>query len=181
MQGILDQTLRNIEPDFRKIYDSHLPLMLAMRNLNIPLPTIFLATVEFILNKDLARVLREDQWDRDMLRRSLDEFRRWAGQIDTSRLSFLASHKIEHLVGRLAENGGGQSQDFLARIEELFQALDGLDVEFDLWKPQNIYFYLVNNHLLSDMKVRAGRGEAQAAKWVESFLRVGDRLRLKVT
>ncbi|NLC71830.1 MAG: DUF3536 domain-containing protein [Desulfuromonadaceae bacterium] len=181
MQRILDQTLRQIEPDFRKVYDDHLSLMLAMRNLGIPLPAILLATVEFILNQDLAKVLQGEGYDAEDLRKTLAEFRRWREQIDTGRLAFLVSRKIDDLMVQLGQSEGEETPELLAEIEGLFDVLNGLSVDLDLWKSQNIYFYLVNNHLLSAMKNRADQGDAQAAEWVERFLRIGDRLRLKVS
>jgi len=180
MERILDQTMRQIEPDFRNLYDTHLPLMLAMHNLRIPLPNVFLATVEFILNKDLARVFQGQGYDAEGLYKTMAEYRRWWGQIDTARLAFLVSRKIDDLMAQLGHSEGEEMPELLAEIEDLFDALNGLEVDLDLWKAQNIYFYLVNNHLLSTMKARADRGEAQAAEWVERFLRIGDRLSFKV-
>jgi alpha-amylase/alpha-mannosidase (GH57 family) len=181
MQHILDQTLERIEPDFRKLYDNHLSLMLAMRNLQIPLPGVFLSTVQFILDKELAEVLEQEDYDPREVRRVIAEFRRWWGQIDTVQLSFLVGGKINALLERLEHSQGEETLALPARIEGLFDALNGLEVELDLWKAQNIYFYLINNHLLSAMKVRAGQGEVQAAAWVERFVRIGDRLRLRIT
>ncbi|MBN1142539.1 MAG: DUF3536 domain-containing protein [Deltaproteobacteria bacterium] len=180
MQRILGQTLRQIEPDLRNLYDAHLPLMVAMRNLGAPLPGIFLATVGFILNGDLARILEAEPTDLERLRKNLDEFRRWTGQIDPGTLIFLISSKINQLMGRLGPDSGAESETTLATIEAIFEAINGLELELNLWKAQNLYFYLMNNHLFSAMTASAEQGEAGAAQWVERFLRIGDRLRIKV-
>ncbi len=180
MERITDKTLHAIEPDFRKVYDSYLPLMLAMQNLRTPLPKIFLSTVEFILNGDLARVLEGNDLDLERLAKAMAEFKRWPGDIDTSNLSFLISRKLGELMGRLENARGAESLALLSDIEAVFNSLEGIDVELDLWKAQNIYFNLINNHFFSDMKENAEQGKPEAGEWVEKFIPLGDRLKLRI-
>ena len=180
MERIMTKTLAAIEPDFRKIYDSYLPLMLAMQNLHIPLPKIFLSTVEFILNSDLAKVLEDDGIDLERLTKAFAEFTRCPGEIDKSNLSFLVSRKITDLMSHLKNARGTESLALLLDIEAVFKSLEKIEVELDLWKAQNIYFSITNNHLFSDMKTRAEQGESEASAWIEKFLPLGERLKLRI-
>jgi hypothetical protein len=154
--------------------------MLAMQNLSIPLPQVFRTTVEFILNNDLSRVFEEDGINLEKLTKVFAEIKRWPDQIDTSNLSFQVSRKITDLMRRLRKAKEMKSLALLADIEAIFAALQGIEVELDLWKAQNIYFSITNNHLFTRIKTRADQGDPEALAWIEKFIPLGDRLKMRV-
>ena len=176
---ILDKTLQEIENNLRRLYSDYYPLMLAMRNLAIPLPEILSTTVKYVLNKDLTAVFEEEPLDMDRLGKVLQEIRRWSAQIDTSTLGLLAGTRIKNLMNRMESAQGVKSLVLLRELETLFNGLEGLNLHLDLWQAQNIYFSLIHT-VFKDMQRKAEQGKEEAAEWAAGFVRLGDYFKLRI-
>jgi len=66
----------------------------------------------------------------------------------------------------------------LETIENAFKVLNGLPLQLDLWKAQNIYFSL-GKERCDEMEEKAAQGDQFARKWLDSFYRLGDSLHIK--
>jgi hypothetical protein len=144
--------------------------MQVVRQLNVPLPRMLVNTVAVMLNTDILRVLSADPIDFQRLEALVSETRECQVEIDSLTLTFVARRRINILM-----------QDFLKRprdvrcllnVERLLEVLKPLNLSFEFWTAQNIYFW-VGKRIYHLMSLKAGQGNPAAQKWVESFERLG--------
>ncbi|MFH0754636.1 MAG: DUF3536 domain-containing protein, partial [Candidatus Omnitrophota bacterium] len=171
-QVILDKifahTMTEIEGSFRYIYDEHLSLIHMLHENHIPLPKTLGNVAEFVLNRDLRRLLGQEDVDLEQLERLAVEMRRWMFKRDKENLDFLATQKVNAVMARLAN--APEDVVFLQRCVKVFRLLLDFRMEIDLWKAQNIYYAMASTPVVS--------GRTQA--WKDVFMDLGDVLKVKV-
>ncbi|MCG2711990.1 MAG: DUF3536 domain-containing protein [Candidatus Omnitrophica bacterium] len=170
---MLTFTLKEIETSFRQINAHHYPIMLAMKQTNIPLPQVLLSTFSFIFNKDIKNALEQEDVDIKRIINLVKESKRWVLNIDKTTLGFVASKKISSLMARFKENP--QDAALLKNMENLFKILRPLCLQMRIWEAQNIYF-AVKKDLYDAMKGKAKQDDNLAKKWVSNFKALGGYL-----
>ncbi len=176
MNRILEDTLKDIEGNFQRIYERHYPTIQAMKEMKIPLPRTLAAPVEFILSKNFYDQLSQENLDLEKLRNLADEFKRWSFTPDKASLSLLARQRLTQAMKKVLESP--QDVGLLKTVEDLFLLLDKLAIEPDLWESQNIYFQLTKGHF-PNMQQKAGQGNQRAKEWVACFRKIGPYLGVK--
>ena len=84
--------------------------------------------------------------------------------------------KINELIKELSL--GPENLKLLEDIKDLLHILSSLDLELDLWKSQNYYFFLIRN-ILPQMKQRSDKADRKAEKWLALIQIVGKFLGVK--
>jgi alpha-amylase/alpha-mannosidase (GH57 family) len=174
---ILEATLKDIEASFHRIYEDNYPTMLALKNMDIPLPRFFSSPLEFILNQDLERLLRSADPDIAKIQRITGEFREWALEPDRSPLGYAATLRINALMSAVSRDPSAAGP--MKAVQSLLGALDGLNLEIDLWKCQNVFFFSVRDRFRK-MKDGADKGAPEAREWVETAVSLADRLGIRI-
>jgi len=178
MNQVVESSLMDIENSLRGIYDRHYPVILALSEMNIPVPRALAMTSEFVINLDLLKALREDPIDMDKLSRVVDEVNNRSADIDASTASYLAHGKVSELMERLLEYPS--DLETIKEATHLLDVLVKLPVSLDLWRAQNIYLSIMKREQ-EKMKERAEKGDPSAASWLERFDRLGSHLRQATT
>ena len=179
MDQIMDATLKDVELNYRQVFDHYYPLMQAMREMNIPLPRVLLTTVEFILNNKLIDLLKSGQVDRAELANTIEGINLWSAPVEKPTIGYLAAAKIDALMRELADTPAGETSALLEEINAIFGAVQDLEVDLNLWKSQNMYFSLTKG-IYREMKNKADQNDPSARQWVENFLLLGNFLRKRI-
>ncbi len=177
LDQITEATLKDIETFFRQIYEHHYPIMQVMKETRAPLPKALTTPVEFILNMDLRKSLENEELDLGRLQKLIEEVKRWSFEPDRITLSFVASQKVNKLIEKLSQSPEDIST--MEKVEELLRILSALPLDLNLWKSQNIYFYM-GKQLYNEMREKAEKGDGNAKKWIEHFKELGHYLQVKV-
>ena len=170
LNQILASTMREIETSFRQINEHHYPIMLAMKEINIPLPQVFLSTLSFIFNSDIKNTLEEDDIDIKRLVNLVKECKRWSLNMDKTTLNFVASKRISDLINEFNQNP--QNIALLKKIENLLKILRPFELQMRIWEAQNIYFS-IKKELYDIMKAKAKQNDKIARKWIANFKSLG--------
>jgi len=178
LNQVIDTTLDELEQSYRKIYENHYPILQALQDMKIPIPPALAMPVSFVLNADLKRILGEKRPDREKLKKTVEEFRLNTLYQDKTGLSFSASNKINEMIKELSLDP--ENLKLLEDINDLLQILSSLDLELDLWKSQNYYFFLTRN-ILPQMKIRLDKADRKAERWLALIQIVGRFLGVKST
>jgi len=173
---VLRSTMEDIDSSFRQIYEHHYPLMQIKNDIRLPLPRTLMTVVEFILNRDLGDILEQENINIEKLQSIVEEMKRWSFKRDQGNFSFVASQKVSELMMRL--NAQPKNISLIETIESVLIVLHQLSLDLDLWKAQNIYFfigkqYYVERHLQA-------KTDKLAHKWVQAFTRLGVILQVKI-
>ncbi|HUU52595.1 MAG TPA: DUF3536 domain-containing protein [Candidatus Heimdallarchaeota archaeon] len=173
---ILNSTLEEAEESLRQIFEKHYTVMYALKENNIPLPKSFAAAMEFILNADFKKLMEEDVLDLKNLKRIIDEFRKWDLTPDKSLLGYVASLKLNMILGEIQTEPKDLSG--LKKADDLLNTLKAFPVDLNLWRSQNIYFTLCQN-LARVMQEREKSGDPLARQWMELMKNIGSHLSVK--
>jgi hypothetical protein len=145
---IMEETLMNIEINFRQIYENHYPIMLAMLQTETPLPKPITTAVEFVLNTDMKNILENPEpIDHDKLQKISEEARKWNVELDKKLLGYAAAKRINNLMNKLMDGSGDIA--LLIEVNIMLRELKKLNLDIDLWKAQNILFLYSKDHLNS--------------------------------
>jgi hypothetical protein len=184
LNRILQSTLAETETVYRQVYRNHAPLLRFLRDLgaplrllSVPLPKAVQTAVEFVLNLDLRRALEEDEIDPAIVRALLQEAGAWQVALDGAGLAYVLRGRIDRRAKAFRERPADPG-----RLERLGEAIDlALSMPFgvDLTRAQNIYYALAHA-ALAGVRARAAAGDNAAAAWVERFMALGEKLRVRV-
>jgi alpha-amylase/alpha-mannosidase (GH57 family) len=173
--AILQDTLKALDADYRRIFEANRPIMETMVKIQLPLPETLVDPAAFVLNADFRRLLEAPEPDFGRLAALVEEYRKWSLEPGKTGLGFLAGRRIEALTKRWADDPRDPAG--LRSVEQLVAALRPLEIEIDLWESQNLYVAR-GREVQAGMKDRAGQGDGAAKAWIEAFEAAGRALRV---
>jgi len=176
LSAVLDSTLADRESAFRHMYKQFLPLLSAMKEMQIPSPKILEDPVWYILNLDLRKILSAKDPDTRRLAVLVGEMTRGKLEPDTGTLNFTASAAITALMQRLLDSP--DDAVLMEKINEVFRILSPLSLKYKLWECQNDYFR-IGRKKAAGIQDLAGSADAQAQNWIRQFEELGGYLGVK--
>jgi hypothetical protein len=178
---ILSQILSTVHDDVRNSYrvitDRYAPLLRFLADLSAPIPPALQAAFESVLNGDLRSQFDSDAVDPERVRCLLHEARQSRVPLDVDTLGYAMKGQMERRADELAR--APEDLPALNRFLAAAELLPELPMETNLWRPQNLYWVLQGSALPALQK-RARSGEQDAAQWVESFWRLGEKLGFRI-
>jgi alpha-amylase/alpha-mannosidase (GH57 family) len=175
---LFNNTLESLETRFREIHDHYYPLMQSRPDLRMPLPKALAMTLEFILNRDLLEVLKQEDLNLERLELLVREVKRWGFIRDIDTLGFVGSRAIDRLMEKFSIHS--HEGALLKTMCEAMRIFSSLALQLDLWKTQNIYFSIAQKEY-KQMKGRADEKDRKAEEWVSNFERLGQYLKVRNT
>jgi alpha-amylase/alpha-mannosidase (GH57 family) len=173
---ILNSTVQEAEGVYRELYEAHAPLMRFLSDLKIPLPKGLQLAAEFALGSRLRRALGERGLDMPKVAALLAEAERAGAQLDHASMAFTLTQTLDGLVARFRTEPHDLSR--LQNLEEAVELSARLPFRINYWKAQNEYYSLLKS-VYPGVRARAHHDEA-ARIWVDQFIRLGERLRVRV-
>jgi len=137
---IVDQTLRDSEALYRRVYEDHAPLMCFLSELQLPLPPILRLSTEFVLATAVRRALTDQATELDVVRSLLEAVERSGFTLDASNLESALRQRLNALVDRWMRNPG--NLETLKEVENVVALSRVQPFELNLWKSQNAYYEL---------------------------------------
>jgi alpha-amylase/alpha-mannosidase (GH57 family) len=178
---VLEQTLTaslgEAEAVYRQIYERRAPMMRFLTNLHIPLPKVFSAAAELVLNGYLRQALEQEEVDAERVSALLEAAKLEGVPLDTATLEFTYRHKLERLTERLIVN---PTVDLLQQLDSAAGLIRALPFRVDLWKIQNSYYRLLEN-IYPNMQRQKEQGDRAAQAWLSAFKALGRKLAVKVS
>ncbi|HEY7112131.1 MAG TPA: DUF3536 domain-containing protein [Thermoanaerobaculia bacterium] len=166
---VLESTREEAEDVLRRIHERHLPLMRFLSDLGSPLPRVFRATGEFVVNAALRKDLQSPSLDGAAIAAVLDEAAGEELALNAESLEYALRQRLEGFARDFAER-----PEDLERLETLRRAVE-LSRRFPfpvrLWRVQNVYW-----------KVReapAAGSDGRDAAWRAAFDALGSLLSMR--
>jgi alpha-amylase/alpha-mannosidase (GH57 family) len=167
---ITEQSMRDLEDSLRRIYNRDYALVNALAGNEIPIPTAYRTTFEYILNADLIRCFQPDKINIHQLERTMAELMKWELSIDdTDKVERLAGESIFKELRRIASEGDNPKR--VERLNRLFPLLKKFNIKPNLSKSQNLYF---------EISLANRDNESRSPEWMKHFNTLGDSLSVKV-
>ncbi|NUO03441.1 MAG: DUF3536 domain-containing protein, partial [Saprospiraceae bacterium] len=171
LRDITANSLRQVESDFREIYNDNYQLMSILAQNNIPIPDAYKSAMQFILYADLRRLFENGNLNIRELKRLVGEFRKWSIPLRPYPDFLLkVEERIFHEIRSLDTftTPVQKLQSVIATLEVLEEA----QIRLDFWKSQNSYF-----HLLKEFQNNALTFPDE--EWKKAFYKLGGLLRVK--
>ncbi|MEM9297321.1 MAG: DUF3536 domain-containing protein [Bacteroidota bacterium] len=170
LKQIMDRSLNQVEGSFRRIYNRDYQLINTLHSDEIPIPTAYITTLQYVLNADLSNALDMKYIDLQKLEAIKEEFDKWGVKLDnTSLLEKRASVTVLKALERIANEKGDLVR--IHRLNALFSILENFGLNPSLYKSQNLYFEISINQ--KDCGV-------DNAEWYKAFEELGGHLGVKV-
>jgi alpha-amylase/alpha-mannosidase (GH57 family) len=177
LDQILQLTYEGVETAYRQIYENNFTIMNFYDSLQHKIPRPFLAAAEYVINTDLKRIFEEDAMDKAKLKRLIDDTNRWAIKIDTTTITFSVNSWVNSIMEKLT--GEPEHTQLFEQIIDAMEIMTPLSLSLNLWKAQNNYF-LISSDVLNTMKAKAEKGDSVSRQWVDTFIRLGSYLHVKI-
>jgi len=174
---IQEPKLKELEIILRRLYEDNYPLAQVMRELRMPLSKAITALMEFVINQDIRKLLESEKMDLDRLRNLIEGVKRESFELDKATLGFVASQKINAIINEFSQKP--EDESLLEAVGVILEILSGLDLGMDLWKAQNVFFF-IGKQFYDSMKERSEKGDEIKKKWIEHFDKVENYLQVKV-
>jgi alpha-amylase/alpha-mannosidase (GH57 family) len=172
LDTIAKQGMEDIESSLRRAYNRDYPLVNALSNNDIPIPTAYKTTFEYILNADVLKCFQPDRINVKTLERIVGELQRWSLKIeDPGRVERIAGESIYAELQRVRSEQTNVKR--IQRLNRLFPILKKFNLEPNLYLTQNLYFEM-------SLEFRKGSVGVSQKEWMEQFLLLGDNLGVKV-
>lgn len=171
LQQITDHSLRQVEVEFREIYNDNYQLMSMVAQSNIPVPPAYINAVQFLVNHDLQAFFNNGSFNTRELRRLSSEMKKWNVQLtDEQSLKLTASERIFREVKHL-EVGEAQFRR-LENLNNVLESIEQMGIQLNFWKSQNLYFSMLKGYT-------DGEWVFANKTWEEGFQKLGRLLKVK--
>jgi hypothetical protein len=174
---ILELTYEGVDASYRHIYENNYAIMSFYDSLQRRVPRPFRLAAKYLLNTDLKKAFEEKELDVEKLGRLIDDTQKWSVDVDTTTIGYVASRWITASMNELGEDP--EDIELFEKINSVLEVSAPLKMSLDLWEAQNIYFSIGKN-LYDPMMEKAEGDDSTAKKWLESFIRLGHDLRVKI-
>jgi alpha-amylase/alpha-mannosidase (GH57 family) len=173
---VFSKTSQEIETLFRQNYERCYSFWLTVEGMGIPAPLDIRIIIEYIFNKDINKILAEEQLDINKLQELVKRSYHKKIVLDKATFRFVAEKRITQAVKQWIS--APEDRQLLEKTINIFNALEKLELDVELWKSQNMYFS-VGKALLPAMLQRSESDES-AKNWLEIFTELGEYLKTKV-
>jgi hypothetical protein len=177
LNALLEEALQEARVLYRNFHDEHMPLIRFVTDLGVPLPRRFRLSLEFTLSSDLLDAFSVNEVDLEKSREILEEVRRTGVQLDSVTLEFALRQTIQRLFEQFVSNP--LQPGLIQRLEANIDLALSLPFQVRLWEAQNAYYKLMQEYA-GQVRERGQNGDAEALSWIESFTRLGEKLKIKV-
>lgn len=177
LNQIFENTIKDVEASFRKIYEEHSPMMQVANQLNIPLSGPFATVAEFVHNQEIRRLLESGDYKIEQIQRLVEQGKNLFLTLDKTTFAFIISKKINKIMENFFEVS--ENVSLLDDVIKILEVGKILFLEFNLWKAQNMYFY-TGKKFLGTMRERAESGDEAAKQWIERFTHLGEYLKVSL-
>ncbi len=178
LEQILKPSLEDAESAYRQIYERHVPLAHFLRDLGVPLPKVMRTAAEFALNNRLRLMFAHEEMDLEQVRKILDEARTNDIALDSTTLEYTLRMTVDRIFGRFAKDPRNAAQ--VERLESIIDMACSLPFTVSLWTAQNVWSEK-RRCIFEGFNQRAQQGDEEAQAWVEHFVALGEKLKVRVT
>ncbi len=176
VERILAAALGETESLYRQIHEQRAPLMRFLRSINIPLPKEFLSAAEFVVNKDLCRVLDQEDIDAERVKSLVQAAKLEGLALDAATLEFAYRNNLERLAEKLS---GAPTPATLQRLNRALSLIPILPFWVNLWKIQNIYYGL-SKSVYPKLRAQSQKNSTAGAAALTCFEELAIKLGVKI-
>jgi alpha-amylase/alpha-mannosidase (GH57 family) len=173
LNQILVSTREDLESRYRQITDQYMPLIRFLKDIGAPLPVALRTAADFVLNRDLRHEFEADETDPARVRSLAQEAKMNNVELERNALGYAIKANLDRRLERLT--AAPDDAALLARTADVAETVNGMDLEVNLWKTQNLFFKMLQT-VVAGYRDKAGKGDRAAGEWLQHFTKLGEQL-----
>ena len=173
---VLEANLSDAETVYRQIFDANAPLLLFLKDLNVPAPRAMAAAAEYLLNATIRRAFENPVFDLDPVRQLLDAATMHGVTLDPAFLEMVIRRRLEQTAEDLRLRP--TETEALRQLDAIAGLLPDFPFEINLRTVQNIYYHILKEILPQKQKEALGH-ENNAEEWVDIFQALGAKIGMR--
>jgi alpha-amylase/alpha-mannosidase (GH57 family) len=177
LRVILESTREEAEQALRQIHERNLPLMRFLADLGSPMPRVFRATAEFVINSGLRRALGAGRLDASGIGLLLEEAARKRVPLDAETLEYMLRKRLQGFARDFSEHP--EDLDGLETLSQSIELARRFPFPILLWQVQNVCWKALEQTYPA-MRARGESGDAAAQGWVEGFTALAEKLSVRM-
>jgi alpha-amylase/alpha-mannosidase (GH57 family) len=170
---ILESTLVNTEEVYRQVYEEHAPLLLFLKELEVPAPRALAGAAEYVLNASFKREFEENTLNLTRIQNLVDAAKMHGVALEDPMLELTIRSRMERIAEALGKLPSGL--DLLRELDALASLLPLFPFEVNLRIAQNIFFQILRE-MFPVLQKKARRRDKKAVQWTALFKSLGDKL-----
>jgi len=177
LNRVLEPTVKDAEAAYRRIYENNILLLRFLKSLFIFPPKSLSTAAELVLNFDLQKAFKAEEFDIENVSALLDETRRVGIPLYTHTLEYALRQHLEKMTRNLLSDPMN-----LSLLEELRIAtgfVHHLPFEMNMRKIQDTYYDILKT-TYPRLSEQAEGGDGNAEKWVGLFKSIGENLSFRL-
>lgn len=174
---IINKDVQAAEEAFRRIYYQNYNILSVMDGASIPVPQVLIKNLENVINSDIRHFFENGNMYPSRLEKLANDAIRWKVDLDKTAISFAASTKLYQQMRLLEPNE--QTLRTIDTLIRIFDVMNQLDIELDLWEFQNEYFRKGSRYN-RDYFQTYFKEEQDAANWLKKFHEIGMHIQVKL-
>ena len=176
---LLMPTIKEAEDQYRKHFENYYPIVIFMKELDIPIPRHLRLVVDLVVNSDLVKVLSEEEIDNDYLESVVKLVEKTDPNMDVKNISLLAKKRVTEQMRKLQDNPDDESR--MEGIVNLLKTFKRLDLDINFREAQNILFDMNIRHFRKILeKFDEDEADEASRRKVDLFRELGDELGVNV-
>ncbi|MFZ3048427.1 MAG: DUF3536 domain-containing protein, partial [Desulfatirhabdiaceae bacterium] len=177
LQIVLETNLSNAEAVYRQIYDTNAPMLLFLKDINVPAPRALAAAAEYLLNAALRRAFENPVFDLNPIRELLYAAAMHGVTLDHTFLEIAIRRRIEQIATDFQQNP--TEREHILLLDNIIGLLPDFPFEINLRTVQNIYYHIYRT-IFTRLKNKTRRKDKQAEEWIKMFRILGEKIGLRI-
>jgi hypothetical protein len=175
---VIGETMEQFEHAYRLLYESSRTLIGFLYKAGTPVPEAFRTAAAFILNLDMKKASSEETVDAEKIRGIIGEITTWNVPFDSVSIEFILRRRCEKMIRKL--QGTPSDVSLLTEFYRFLELLGSLPIGVHFWQIQNGYHQIAKT-VYSEFVSKAKAGDDAAAKWVDMYRAVGEKLSFNIS
>ncbi len=151
LANIIDKAKKRIKTNYINLFRQERTVLEHIKNINLPMPRLFLDLAEFVLNFELKEELTKDNLDTTKIAQLITDLKQTSAQLDTGEIKHILTKKLISLTKMLEQDP--QDLHRVNKIIELLTFAEMFALPLDLYCTQNSVFRMIKDGLLSESEL----------------------------
>ena len=151
LANIIDKAKKRIRTNYFNLFEQEKPILEYVKNVNLPMPRLFLDLAEFVLNYELKEELAKDNLDTTKIAQIITDLKQTSAEPNKSDIKKGLTKKLNGYAKALEQDPHDLPR--AGKIIDLLTFTEMFNFPIDLYCAQNTVFRLKQEGLLSESEL----------------------------
>ena len=151
LSNVIDKAKKRIRTNYFNLFEQEKPILEYIKNINLPMPRLFLDLAEFVLNYELKEELLKDNLDTTKISQIITDLKQNSAELNINDIKHILTKKLVSYTKMLVQDP--QDMQRVNKIIELLNFAEMFKFPLDLYCTQNTVFHLKKEGLLTESEL----------------------------